>query len=147
MLVHDGKVLSEIDFVVAKNIVAKKLNTIIILVAKSVSLCQDCLGLTFQHREKRHLSRSNIYLNLTWKFFSMVLLIFSNFSVSFQFSFSVWLHSLVLHLCSILFLILSRWQTLIVLILVTFIFLAWVNFLHLLPQSVFHHFSPYWYYF
>ena len=56
-------------------------------------------------------------------------------------------NSLVLRLCSILFLILSKWQTSILLILVTFIFQAWVNFLHLLPQNILHHFCPYWYHF
>ena len=77
---------------------------------------------------------------------ALTLLIVEQFLME-QFLIQQILHSLVLHLCSILFLILSRWQTLILLILVTFIFLAWVNFLHLLPQSVFHHFCPYWYHF
>ena len=56
-------------------------------------------------------------------------------------------HSLVLHLCSILFLILSKWQISILLIRVTSIFLAWVNFLHLLPQSLLQRFCPYCYHF
>ena len=75
-----------------------------------------------------------------------------NFSVSGtvlmeQFLIQQILHRIVLHLCSILFLILSKLQTSILLILVTFIFLAWVNLLHLLPQNVFYHFCFYWYLF